>query len=207
MKVTASMISISSTDAGEWWLPPAGRIEYLPDWIQASEADRLYQVLERSLDWQQRPIKLFGREVLQPRLTAFHGEPGISYAYSGKRLSATGWPEPLLGLVRRLNERLGGGFNSVLCNLYRNGQDSMGWHADDEAELGPDPLIASISLGGRRRFRLKARSGAGRYQFEPAHGSLLLMAGDLQHHWLHEVPKTRQAVAPRINLTFRRILA
>jgi alkylated DNA repair dioxygenase AlkB len=165
----------------------------------------LFRLWSRSLDWQQRPIRLFGREVMQPRLTCFYGEPGVRYRYSGKTLEAHRFTDELRDLAERLGECIGTGFNSVLCNLYRDGRDSMGWHADDETELGKDPVIASVSLGQARRFRLKPRSGGGSRALMLEHGSLLVMSGDLQHHWLHELPKSRQALGPRINLTFRRI--
>ncbi len=190
-------------------LPPAGQVIYSPDWLGQTAADDLEARLTDELDWQQRTIRLFGREVMQPRLVAFHGRAGVRYRYSGRTLEAQAWPDSLALLAERLSTELGSPFNSVLCNLYRDGQDAMGWHADDEAELGDDPVIASISLGAQRRFRLKPRdSGAVDCEpllLEPQHGSLIVMAGDLQRHWLHCVPRTRQRVGPRINLTFRSI--
>ena len=131
--------------------------------------------------------------------------PGLPIATREKTLLAEGWPAPLAAVRDALETDLGERFNSVLCNLYRDGSDGMGWHADNEPELGNNPLIASVSLGSRRRFRLKPSSGDRRLVLDPAHGSLIVMAGDIQHHWLHEVPKTRRVVGPRINLTFRRI--
>ncbi len=190
-----------------WRLEPEGQLGYWSDWLgQDAATDCLHQ-LQRELDWQQRPIVLFGRQVMQPRLTAFHGDAGIAYRYSGKTLRAEDWPGVLVPLCDALEVALGMRFNSVLCNWYRDGQDSMGWHSDNEPELGKRPLIASISLGGVRQFRLKPLSGGECLALKPAHGSLIVMAGDLQQHWLHEVPKTRRTVGPRINLTFRRILA
>lgn len=186
-------------------LPPAGELRYWPQWIGSQQADRLFDLWSRSLDWQQRPIRLFGREVMQPRLTCFYGEEGVRYRYSGKTLAAKPWPEELGALSLRLSQSLDVGFNSVLCNLYRDGRDSMGWHADDEPELGTDPVIASVSLGQARRFRLKPRAGGEPQSILLGHGSLLVMSGDLQHHWLHELPKSRQVLGPRINLTFRRV--
>jgi len=190
-------------------LPPAGQVIYSPDWLEQTAADDLEARLTDELDWQQRTIRLFGREVMQPRLVAFHGQAGVCYRYSGRTLEAQAWPDSLALLAERLSTELGSPFNSVLCNLYRDGQDAMGWHADDEAELGDDPVIASISLGAQRKFRLKPRDpGAVDCEpllLEPQHGSLIVMAGDLQRHWLHCVPRTRQPVGPRINLTFRSI--
>jgi alkylated DNA repair dioxygenase AlkB len=186
-------------------LPPQGRLRYLPDWLERSEASRVFSCLERGLDWRQRPIRMFGREVLQPRLVCFYGEPGVRYRYSGVTLEAQPWDGELQTLSCRLSAAVGESFNSVLCNLYRDGRDSMGWHADNEPELGRDPVIASLSFGETRRFRLKPRGGGASRHLDLEHGSLLIMSGDLQHHWLHELPKSRRATGPRINLTFRRI--
>lgn len=186
-------------------LPPKGRLRYWPRWIDGKEADRLLALWSQSLDWQQRPIRLFGREIMQPRLTCFYGDSGVRYRYSGKTLLADPWPEELKRLSVRLSRELDQTLNSVLCNLYRDGADSMGWHADDEPELGVDPMIASVSLGQVRRFRLKPRGGGKAMTLKLDHGSLLVMSGDLQRHWLHELPKSRQAIDPRINLTFRRV--
>jgi len=184
---------------------PGGVVEYWADWCTFDEASRWFELWSQSLDWQQRPIRLFGREIMQPRLTCFYGEPGVRYRYSGKTLTADPLPDELKTLTERLSEELGVCFNSVLCNLYRDGRDSMGWHADDEPELGEAPTIASISLGAERRFRLKPKKGGASETIILQNGSLLVMSGDLQHHWLHELPKSRQTLGPRINLTFRRI--
>jgi alkylated DNA repair dioxygenase AlkB len=187
-------------------LAPAGRLDYAPQFLPRSVADRLLLALSGEVDWAQRPIVMFGRRVLQPRLTAFHGDAGVAYRYSGKTLSAKGWT-PALGELRDwLRKRLGQDFNCVLCNLYRDGRDAMGWHADNEPELGLEPLIASISLGAPRRFQLKPRSANGeRVELVLEHGSLLVMSGDLQQHWLHQLPRALKIGEPRINLTFRQI--
>jgi len=197
-------------------VPPNGYIRYLPNWLDCQQADQLFKSLGNRLDWQQRPIKMFGREIMQPRLTCFYGDNGVRYSYSGKTMLAATWSDELKQLKDRLNETLDVRFNSVLCNRYRDGRDSMGWHADNEPELGPNPVIASVSLGEQRRFRLKPRPQKKRHgeRIRPlslalGHGSLLVMSGDLQHHWLHELPKVSgkdaTRVGPRINLTFRQI--
>ncbi|WP_303309521.1 alpha-ketoglutarate-dependent dioxygenase AlkB [Hymenobacter sp. BT730] len=179
--------------------------EFLP----VAEAVRLQQELTDTLQWRQEPIRLFGKEVLQPRLTAWYGDATAQYSYSGLSLAPQPWTPALQHLRTRVEQATGTTFNSVLLNLYRTGQDSMGWHADDEPELGPEPIIASISLGATRRFRLRPR-----YPQQPDHaalgldlstGSLLVMRGPTQQHWLHAVPKTARPVGPRINLTFRTI--
>ena len=163
----------------------------------------LFDQLYRQLDWAEREILMFGRRIKQPRLVAFHGEPGVEYAYSGQTLTAQPWGRALSALRADIERLCQARFNSVLCNLYRDGQDSMGWHADDEASLGARPLIASFSLGGTRRFAFKSRQSGERRNIDLTDGSLLLMGGDLQRHWLHQLPKTSRPVQPRINLTFR----
>lgn len=186
---------------------PHAELLFDPDFLPPAEAQTLLQELTSRLAWKHEPIKLFGREVMQPRLTAWHGDAGASYRYSGLQLQPEPWTPALLHLRRQVEAATGATFNSVLLNLYRSGQDSMGWHADDEPELGPEPVIASVTLGATRNFRLKPR--------DPQHtvhapltlpltaGSLLLMRGPTQRHWLHALPKTARPVGPRLNLTFR----
>jgi len=188
------------------WLAPGGWVVHDPDFLESGSAEDLMTALARDLAWRQQAIQLFGRRVMQPRLIDFHGDRGVRYRYSGLVLEAGGWPEPLGRLNERLEAVSGTRFNSVLCNRYRGGEDSMGWHADDERELGPDPIIASISLGATRRFMLRPRGGGRSLELRPRNGSLLLMGGDLQHHWQHQVPKTSRPVGERINLTFRTVL-
>ena len=187
-------------------LPPNGRIEYHPRLYSPAQADRLFQRLHAELDWAERSIMMFGREVTQPRLVAFYGDEGQAYRYSGRTLKASLWPMPLADVRHHLRLITGHEFNCVLCNLYRDGRDSMGWHADNESELGPEPVIASVSLGAERRFVLKRRQDGERVELLPAHGSLLVMLGQVQQHWLHQVPRTRKPVEARINLTFRQIV-
>jgi len=136
-----------------------------------------------------------------PRLTAWHGEKG--YVYSGIRLEPAPWNEPLLELEAIAEELAWAPFNSVLLNLYRDGRDSVSWHADNEPGLGYNPVIASVSLGAQRRFQLRHRRSGARVSLDLPHGSCLIMAGATQHHWLHQLPKTARPVGPRINLTFR----
>ncbi|TGE15646.1 alpha-ketoglutarate-dependent dioxygenase AlkB family protein [Hymenobacter elongatus] len=180
-----------------------------PYFLTPAAADDLLAELTTSIGWRQEPIKLFGKEVLQPRLTAWHGDPAARYSYSGLAWEPQPWTPALQALRVQVEAAAATSFNSVLLNLYRAGQDSMGWHADNEKELGPAPVIASVSLGATRRFRLKPRDAA-RTRHEPVSlelpaGSLLLMRGGTQQHWLHAVPKTAQPVGPRLNLTFRQI--
>jgi len=143
---------------------------------------------------------------MQPRKIAFQGDPGVSYAYSGDAYNAEPWHKDLVALRTDIERQADCPFNCVLLNLYRDGRDSMGWHSDDEAELGSCPTIASVSLGAVRRFVLRCRDDKRkRIEIEPVHGSLIIMRGDLQHYWQHAVPKTARDVKPRINLTFREI--
>lgn len=186
-------------------LPPGGRLEYSPHWLERPGADDLLGTLLREIDWESRTIRMFGRTFAQPRLLCFMGDAGIRYRYSGDEYLACTWHPEVRALRARLARSTGERYNSVLLNFYRDGADSMGWHADDEPELGPDPTIASVSLGAERRFVLRRRTDHGcKFEIAPAHGSLLLMAGALQHHWQHALPKTRRPVGARINLTFRR---
>ncbi len=187
---------------------PGGWVRLWHRFLPERYARELHDRLVDGLEWRQRNIQMFGRRIRQPRLTAWYGDPGITYTYSGTRWCARGWPEELAGLVPEVSRAAGEQFNSVLCNFYRDGNDSMGWHADDERALGKNPVIASLSLGQVRRFSLRRReaSGEGPVHFHLASGSLLVMGGDLQHHWQHAVSKTRRPMGGRVNLTFRRIV-
>ena len=166
--------------------------------------DALMARLQAEIDWRQDVARIAGRPVRLPRLTAWYGDAG--YRYSGIDNPPRACP-PLLRELQAVAESVAGAaFNSVLLNLYRDGRDGMGWHADDERPLGQDPVIASLSFGAVRRFRLKHKAvpGLGLALDLPS-GSCLVMAGSLQHHWLHALPKTMRPIGPRINLTFRLI--
>ncbi|MGH9060378.1 MAG: alpha-ketoglutarate-dependent dioxygenase AlkB family protein, partial [Acidimicrobiales bacterium] len=168
--------------------------------------------LDEQLGWRQERARLFGRTIPLPRLTAWYGDVG--YRYSGVDHPPAAWP-PVLDELRCLVGTVVPMPNSVLANLYRDGRDSVSWHADDEPELGSHPVIASVSLGATRRFLLRHRAGRGqpgqpsagapeKVAVDLTHGSLLVMAGDCQRCWHHAVPKSSRPVGPRINLTFRR---
>lgn len=184
-------------------------VQHDPDFLEPAAADLLLAVLLDEVAWTRPRVRLFGRTVDSPRLSAWYGDAGAVYTYSGLRNEPLPWTDALLGIRARLEDALGLTFNSVLANLYRDGADSMGWHADDEPELGPAPVIASVSLGASRRFVMRHRRKGRHPTFEIvlAHGSLLVMRGDTQRHWRHALPKTRAAVGPRVNLTFRPIVA
>jgi alkylated DNA repair dioxygenase AlkB len=184
-------------------LPDADIIFY-PSLLDESDCNRLFTELTQTIQWRQDWITIYGRSRPQPRLTAWYGDPGKSYSYSGITMHPMPWISTLLSLKANLEGLSGVVFNSVLLNLYRDGNDSMGWHSDDEPELGLNPVIGSLSLGGTRRFMLRHRFEKGlKHQLELTSGSLLLMQGTTQQYWQHQVPKTKRPVLPRINLTFR----
>lgn len=180
--------------------------DYRPVWIRPATASALFQRLWHEAEWRQRDIVLFGRKLQQPRLTAWCSDPGIHYRYSGLDLAPRPWHPALPRIRDELSALLGAGFNSVLLNAYRDGRDSMGWHADDEPELGAHPVIASVSLGATRRMLLRPAGGGRLVGVDLENGSLLVMSGTSQEDWRHSVPKVKTAVGPRINLTFREIL-
>lgn len=187
---------------GEVLVTEDGALVVWPEFMDAAEARALFDDLHASLDWKEHWRWSYGRFRPAPRLTAWYGP--VDYAYSGIVHEAADWPEILVALRIRIEALVGATFNSVLCNLYRDGGDSVGWHADDEAPLGPTPTLASFSLGAPRRFALrKSADHPRRKTVTLTPGSLLVMAGALQQHWEHQVPKTTRPVGPRINLTFR----
>lgn len=173
-----------------------------------TDADRYFKYLLSAIKWKQENIVLFGKRMQQPRLTAWHADYGKNYKYSGLQWQPEPWNSLLLEIKDKVELVSGVKFNSVLLNLYRNGNDSMGWHSDDEPELGRNPAIASLSLGGTRNFQLKhrIRTSVPNQTVPLAHGNLLIMKGPTQHCWKHQIPKTKKVVEPRINLTFRNII-
>jgi len=179
-----------------------GLLLYDPAFLPLADADSLFAHLRDTVPWKQegRPPRMF------PRLTAWYANPGVTYSYSGVTHQAVPWTPELLDVKQRAEAAADATWNSLLLNFYRDGRDSIGFHADDESELGTNPVIGSISLGAERRFVLKHPASGETLEFNLPHGSLLVMGGTSQHHWRHGVPKTRKPVGPRINLTFRRIL-
>lgn len=186
---------------------PAEDVRYAPCAVPLTTAARWFADLHQGTDWRRHELKLFGKTLVAPRLSAWHGDPQCEYGYSGIRLSPQPWSPTLTEIRGWLKQATGLLFNAVLVNLYRDGRDSMGWHSDDEPELGVEPTIASLSLGAVRRFRLRRRSvPAASVGLDLASGSLLLLGGKTQRRWQHALPKTRRAVGARINLTFRTVL-
>ncbi|MEJ8801337.1 alpha-ketoglutarate-dependent dioxygenase AlkB family protein [Pontibacter sp. H249] len=185
---------------------PDAEVYFTPQFFSKTESDLYFEKLMTEVNWQQESIKMFGKQLPMPRLTAWYGDKG--YTYSGLHNKPQPWLPVLLELKEKVEQASNQKYNSVLLNLYRTGQDSMGWHADDEVELGQEPSIASISFGGERKFSFKHKT---RKDLKPlnlslTHGSLLLMQGQTQHYWVHHVPKTIRIVEPRINLTFRKVV-
>jgi alkylated DNA repair dioxygenase AlkB len=188
-------------------LPDGDAIVY-PSFFPQAEADRLLQELLTTTAWRQESITLYGRPIEVPRLTAWYGDEGTGYTYSGIVNEPQPWTPALLAVKRAVEVPAGVTFNSVLMNRYRTGRDSVAWHSDDEKEFGENPVIASASFGGTRTFQLRHKKRKNlKASVELTHGSLLLMRGATQHHWLHQVPKTAKEVAERVNLTFRVVRA
>ena len=183
-------------------------LRFWPDFLPVSEAENTFNRLLSDICWRQDTITLFGKTHPLPRLQAWYGDAGCHYSYSGLSLAPQPWSKNLLTLKALIEEHCQSTFNSVLANLYRHGQDSNGWHSDDEKELGEKPVIASLSLGAKRKFRLrhKFRKDMPVIDLDLTPGSLLCMSGHSQSHWQHTLPKTARTVGPRLNLTFRNIV-
>ena len=191
-------------------LGEGAELVYWRNWL-AAESETLMTVLMNQLPWEQPEIRVAGRVLPIPRLQCWYGDAGAHMRYSGRTFSPLQWNSQIAALRDRVMEASGETFNSALLNLYRGGQDSVGWHADNEPEFGIKPAIASLSLGARRSFQLKAKNyqqnrfneKPSRYDFDLGDGDLLLMRGTTQENWQHAVPKTNKRVGPRINMTFR----
>jgi alkylated DNA repair dioxygenase AlkB len=171
--------------------------------FDASTSDVFFKELNENAAWRREKIKLYGKRISIPRLTAWYGDQGKSYKYSGITVSPEPWTPALLDIKRAIEAISGIQFNSVLLNMYRTGRDSVAWHSDDEPELGREPVIGSVSLGQTRVFQFKHKISGLREEIILRHGSYLLMRGTTQHHWLHQIPKQTTACDSRINLTFR----
>ena len=182
-----------------------GWIIYVPDFYEKEIADQFFNLFYHTINRQQGEIKLFGKKHLTPRLEAFYAEENKSYGYSGQRLVTSTFTKELTQIKENIELTFSIQLNSVLINLYRDGNDSNVWHADNEPELGINPIIASLSLGATRRFDLRHTSTKEKLSLELEPGSLLIMGGELQHYWKHQIAKTKKVNAPRINLTFRHL--
>ena len=185
-------------------LPKEGEVFYHPNFLTKEEADQYMVAIAAYTDWQQDEINFGGKIQLIPRLQAWYGDEDKTFTYSGIKLTPKPWPVELVELNKKLEEKLSIHFTSVLVNLYRHGNDSVAWHCDDEPGLGINPVIASISLGATRKFKLRNLADKTlKKDLMLEHGSLLVMGGETQHKWEHHVPKEPKELSPRINLTFR----
>lgn len=186
---------------------PDADITLFENFFSIVESNEYLQKLLNEINWRHDKIKIFGKEIFQPRLTALYGDEGLEYTYSGLRMQPEPWNYPLSFIKNRIENIAGVAFTTCLLNLYRDGKDSMGWHQDNEKELGKNPIIASVSFGAMRNFQLKHihQHQLGTITIPLGHGSLLLMKGPTQHFWKHQIPKTKKPLSARINLTFRRL--
>jgi alkylated DNA repair dioxygenase AlkB len=183
---------------------PDAEIIYFPNFLSNEEADSLFQELIKNTPWQQDQITVYGKKHLQPRLTALYGNEGMSYSYSTIVMHPHNWTSKLQKIKSLIETVTETNFTTVLLNYYRNGSDSNGWHADNEKELGKNPIIVSLSLGAERNFQLKHNTvSTQKKSIILEHGSLLVMKGTTQHFWKHQIPKTTKPIGSRINLTFR----
>ena len=186
---------------------PDAIFEYYPNFFSKEKADELNKLLYKEILWQQDTITVYGKNHLQPRLTALYGNEGKPYKYSNIIMNPHPWNATLVHIKELVEEKANHNFTTVLTNLYRNEKDSNGWHADNEKELGRNPIIASISLGEERTFQLKHNTiKEAKQSLILKHGSLLLMKEGSQIHYKHQIPKASKPLNDRINLTFRTIL-
>ncbi len=183
---------------------PDSEIIYYPHFFEKNEADIVFEQLINDIPWQQDDIRVFGKNYPQPRLTSLFGDVGKPYSYSNIKMQPHAWSPLLEKIKTQIEQVTKANFNIVLLNYYRNGKDSNGWHADNEKELGTNPVIASLSFGAERTFQLKHNSDKNQKKnIVLDHGSLLVMQGTTQHFWKHQIPKTSKPIGARINLTFR----
>ncbi|MBT8311411.1 MAG: alpha-ketoglutarate-dependent dioxygenase AlkB [Flavobacteriaceae bacterium] len=183
---------------------PDSDIRYIPGFIETIRASGYFEQLKKETPWRQDDIRVFGKVYPQPRLTALYADNNKPYNYSNLTMHPIPFTPLLTDIKVKVEAMCGTRFTTCLLNLYRDGRDSNGWHADNEKELGENPVIASVSLGEARYFHLKHRENKNlKHKLELGHGSLLLMQGPTQHHWLHQIPKTNRPIGERINLTFR----
>lgn len=184
-----------------------GEVLFMKNFLKQNDALNYFKKLSSSINWKQEGIKYYGKIYPVPRKTAWYGYEGFDYSYSGINCNPEPWTNELLELKKEIEKFLPEeDFNSVLLNMYRDGNDKVSWHSDDEKELGINPTIASLSIGETRRFDLKHKDYPDlQYKFELTPGSLIIMRGALQHNWLHQIPVQKKVTQPRINLTFRTI--
>ncbi|MFZ2450697.1 MAG: alpha-ketoglutarate-dependent dioxygenase AlkB [Methylovulum miyakonense] len=187
-------------------MPSCPELKLIDGFYDAAESVRLYQQLLHGQGWPDNRYVVAGRQFILPRLQTWHADPGIRYSYSNNLLETRPWTPLLLAIRARVESHLDFSFNSVLVNLYRNGGDHVGWHSDNEPELGGQPLIASLTLGAERPLQFRHKQSARQGQILLPSGSLLVMQPYFQHHWLHSVPPDPNLTDGRINLTFRNVI-
>ncbi len=191
-------------DSGEVIIDEDGQLRLYSTAWSDTESDLFYENLHDQTPWQQPEIHIAGKRIKIPRLQAWYGDSGACYRYSGLLMEPLIWTDTLVEVKKRVEQLCSCRFNSALVNFYRDGNDSVGWHSDDEPELGCNPSIASVSLGATRGFQIQHKADKHRkLTIDLVHGDLVLMQGEFQHHWRHQLPKTRKLVAGRINITFR----
>ena len=179
-------------------------LEYYPNFFDINKSNELFQKLKTEVPWQQDDIKVYGKVYAQPRLTALYGNEGKPYGYSNIVMQPHNWSPLIMFIKNEIENVCPENFTTVLLNNYRDGRDSNGWHADNEKELGRNPIIASVSFGSERVFQMKHNTIKELKQnIILEHGSLLIMKGTTQHFWKHQIPKTAKPISERINLTFR----
>lgn len=185
-------------------LPKEGEAYFYSEFFSKEESDDFFKRLTEEVDWKQEPIVIFGKQVMQPRLTAWFSDKDKVYSYSGITMQGTGWNKTLLEIKERIEKIAGVTFTGALLNFYRDEKDSMGWHKDDEKELGKNPVIGSVSFGAERTFKFQnIKEKELQTSIILTHGSFLLMRGQTQHCWKHSIPKRTKPLGPRINITFR----
>ena len=180
-----------------------GEYLFYPDFFSKPESDLYLHKIKENIDWKQESMNMYGKQVNFPRLTAWYGDNDKPYSFSGITLEPKTWNSELMDIKQKIEPLSNVIFNSVLLNLYRSGNDSISWHTDAEKELGLNPVIASVNFGATRKFQLRHINTKEKLEIELTHGSLLIMQGELQHFWQHQVPKISKVVNERINLTFR----
>ncbi len=181
-------------------------VEYTPALFSCTESEDLFNELLATTPWQEDEVVIFGQRRVLSRKVAWMGDASFSYSYSGTSKTASPWSPGLLLIKERVERQCAHRFNSCLLNLYHDGSEGMGWHSDDEKSLGRNPVIASVSFGAERVFKLKHRESKEVVSVLLENGSLLVMKEETQHHWVHTMPKTKKVTTPRINLTFRMFL-
>lgn len=180
-----------------------GQYIYIPNFYSKVKADSLFETLKNTIQWDQQKMLMYGKEVMFPRLTSWYGDQDKPYTFSGITLQPYIWTDELLEIKKDIEVLSNVSYNSVLLNRYRDGNDSISWHTDAENELGMNPIIASVNFGQERVFQLKHMNTNERIDILLEHGSLLVMMGELQHYWKHQLPKSKKPMNERINLTFR----